>query len=93
MNTLINVPSIRSCPRALCSWQENRRINTRPDPLPPSLPRFAFFCGEEDYLAYRHGLSEAFKESGCALHAYVLMTPLCIWLLTSPQPQTSPGSS
>jgi hypothetical protein len=47
--------------------------------------RDACFLGEEDYLAYPHWLGEALKESGCALHAYVLMsnpvhvllTPLC----------------
>jgi REP-associated tyrosine transposase len=36
--------------------------------------RDACFFGEDDYLAYPHGLGEALKESGCALHAYVLMS-------------------
>ena len=36
--------------------------------------REACFFGEDDSLAYPHGLGEALKESGCALHAYVLMT-------------------
>jgi hypothetical protein len=29
--------------------------------------RDACFFGEDDYLAYLHGLGEALKESGCAL--------------------------
>jgi putative transposase len=36
--------------------------------------REACVFGEEDSLAYPHRLGEALKESGCALHAYVLMT-------------------
>ena len=48
------------------------------------------FCGEDDYLAYRHGLGEALKESGCALHAYVLMSNPVHMLLTPPQPQDIP---
>jgi hypothetical protein len=31
--------------------------------------------GEDDYLAYRHWLGEALKESGCALHAYPCVPP------------------
>jgi putative transposase len=46
--------------------------------------------GEDDYLAYRHGLGEALKESGCALHAYVLMSNPVHLLLTPPQPQDVP---
>jgi putative transposase len=55
--------------------------------------RKARVFGEEDYLAYPHGLGEALKESGCARHAYVLMSNPVHWLLTPPQPQASPGSS
>ena len=32
------------------------------------------FFGEEDYSTYLHWLGEALKDSGCALHAYELMT-------------------
>ncbi len=32
------------------------------------------FFADADYLGYLHWLSEALKESGCALHAYALMT-------------------
>ena len=32
------------------------------------------FFSEEDYFSYLHWLSVALKETGCALHAYVLMT-------------------
>ena len=46
--------------------------------------REAYFFGEDDYLAYPHGLGEALKESGCALHAYVLMTNPMHLLLTPP---------
>ncbi len=52
--------------------------------------RYACFFGEDDSLAYPHGLGEALKESGCALHAYVLMTNPVHWLLTPPQPQDVP---
>ncbi len=46
--------------------------------------------GEDDSLGYRHGLGEALKESGCALHAYVLMTNPVHLLLTPPPPQDVP---
>jgi putative transposase len=52
--------------------------------------REACFFGEEDSLAYRHGLGEALKESGCALHAWVLMSNPVHLLLTPPQPQDLP---
>jgi putative transposase len=52
--------------------------------------RDACFFGEDDYLAYRHWLSKALKESGCTLHAYVLMTNYVHLLLTPPQPQDTP---
>jgi putative transposase len=32
------------------------------------------FFAEEDYHSYLHWLTEALDETGCALHAYVLMT-------------------
>jgi putative transposase len=52
--------------------------------------RDACFFGEDDSLAYPHGLGEALKESGCVLHAHVLMTNPVHWLLTPPQPQEVP---
>jgi putative transposase len=52
--------------------------------------RDACFFGEDDYQAYRHWLGEALKESGCALHAYVLMTNHVHLLLTPPKPQDLP---
>jgi REP-associated tyrosine transposase len=52
--------------------------------------RAACLFGEDDYLAYRHWLGEALKESGCDLHAYVLMTTPVHLLLTPPQPQDVP---
>ncbi len=36
--------------------------------------RDACFFGEDDYVSYRYWLAEALKDTGCALHAYVLMT-------------------
>ena len=44
-----------------------------------------FFC-EEDFLAYRHWLAQALKDTGCALHAYVLMTNHVHLLLTPSDP-------
>ena len=52
--------------------------------------RDACFFGEDDYLAYRHWLGEALKESGCVLHAYVLMTNHVHLLLTPSKPQDLP---
>jgi putative transposase len=52
--------------------------------------REACFFGEDDSLAYPHWLGEAPKESGCVLHAYVLMSNPVHWLLTPPQPQDLP---
>ena len=46
--------------------------------------RDACFFAEDDYLAYRHWLGEALQASGCALHAYVLMTNHVHLLLTPP---------
>jgi putative transposase len=40
--------------------------------------REACFFGEDDYLTYRHWLGEALKESGYALHAYVLTEQPCV---------------
>jgi putative transposase len=40
------------------------------------------FFAEEDYFTYLHWLSEALKETGCALHAYALMTNHVHLLLT-----------
>ena len=44
--------------------------------------RDACFFTDEDFLAYREWLGEALKKSGCALHAYVLMTNHVHLLLT-----------
>ena len=52
--------------------------------------RDACFFADDDYHAYRHWLSEALKESGCVLHAYVLMTNHVHLLLTPPQPKDVP---
>jgi putative transposase len=46
--------------------------------------------GEDDSLAYPHRLGEALKESGCALHAYVLLSNPVHLLLTPPPPQEVP---
>ena len=46
--------------------------------------RDACFFGEDDYSAYRHWLAEALTETGCVLHAYVLMTNHVHLLLTPP---------
>ena len=46
--------------------------------------RDACFFAEDDYVSYRHWLGEALKETGCALHAYVLMTNHVHLLLTPP---------
>jgi len=40
------------------------------------------FFAEEDYFIYLHWLGEALKETGCALHAYALMTNHVHLLLT-----------
>jgi putative transposase len=52
--------------------------------------RDACVFGEEDSLAYPHRLGEALKDSGCALHAYVLMSNPVHLLLTPSQPQDVP---
>lgn len=49
--------------------------------------REACFFSDEDFLAYREWLGEALKKSGCALHAYVLMTNHVHLLLTPPSSQ------
>ena len=46
--------------------------------------RDACFFTDEDYLAYLEWLGDALKKSGCALHAYVLMTNHVHLLLTPP---------
>ena len=46
--------------------------------------RDACFFGEDDHAAYRHWLAETLTETGCALHAYVLMTNHVRLLLTLP---------
>lgn len=52
--------------------------------------RDACFFSDDDHPAYRRWLGEALKESGCALHAYALMTNHVHLLLTPPQPQDVP---
>lgn len=49
--------------------------------------REACFFAEDDYHCYRHWLSEALKDTGCQLHAYVLMTNHVHLLLTPPAPE------
>jgi putative transposase len=46
--------------------------------------RDACFFNDEDFLAYREWLGDALKKTGCALHAYVLMTNHVHLLLTPP---------
>lgn len=46
--------------------------------------RDACFFWDEDFLAYREWLGNALKKTGCALHAYVLMTNHVHLLLTPP---------
>jgi putative transposase len=45
------------------------------------------FFEEADYQAYLHWLGDALRQSGCALHAYVLMTNHVHLLLTPPGPR------
>ena len=52
--------------------------------------RDACFFSDEDFLAYRHWLGEALKDSGCMLHAYVLMTNHVHLLLTPPEAESVP---
>ena len=42
------------------------------------------FFAEEDYFTYLHWLGVALKDTGCALHAYVLMTNH-VHLLVTPE--------
>lgn len=49
--------------------------------------REACFYSDEDFLAYREWLGDALRKTGCALHAYVLMTNHVHLLLTSPSPE------
>jgi putative transposase len=49
--------------------------------------REACFFTEDDYLAYRHWLSEALATTGCQLHAYVQMTNHVHLLVTPPAPE------
>ncbi len=45
------------------------------------------FFEEADYLAYLHWLGDALRQTGCALHAYVLMSNHVHLLLTPSRPQ------
>jgi putative transposase len=49
------------------------------------------FFADDDYLCYLHWLDEALKETGCALHAYVLMTNHVHLLLTPMDAKAVPG--
>ena len=49
------------------------------------------FFAEEDYSSYLHWLGEALRESGCALHAYVLMTNHVHLLLTPKKAEAVPN--
>ncbi len=49
--------------------------------------RDACFFGDDDDHNFRHWLGEALKQTGCKLHAYVLMTNHVHLLLTPPGPQ------
>lgn len=49
--------------------------------------RDACFFVEEDFQSYRHWLGEALRESGAALHAYVLMKNHVHLLITPKQPE------
>ena len=51
--------------------------------------RNACFFEEADYRAYLTWLGEALKKTGCALHAYVLMTNHVHLLLTPPDAQAA----
>ena len=51
--------------------------------------RQACFFAEEDYRAYLGWLEKYARESGCAIHAYVLMTNHVHLLMT---PRTSTGA-
>lgn len=48
------------------------------------------FFAEEDYSSYLHWLGEALTETGCALHAYVLMTNHVHLLLTPTKAEAVP---
>ena len=52
--------------------------------------RDACFFANEDFEAYRDWLDEALNKTGCALHAYVLMTNHVHLLLTPPNPEAVP---
>ena len=52
--------------------------------------RDACFFADEDFLAYLEWLAEALKKSGCALHAYVLMTNHVHLLVTPPSAEALP---
>jgi hypothetical protein len=76
-----------SCPDALAfTWPVCRY--TVPSVAKTARP---VSIGEDDSLAYPHRLGEALKESGCALHAYVLLSNPGHLLLTSPHPRHPPA--
>lgn len=64
-----------------------RRPRTHLDKVPLHIVqrghnRDACFFGDDDYHAYRHWLGEALRDTGCQLHAWVLMTNHVHLLLT-----------
>jgi putative transposase len=52
--------------------------------------RDACFFADDDFFTYQHWLGEALKDTGCALHAYVLMTNHVHLLLTPSEAQSVP---
>lgn len=48
------------------------------------------FFAEEDYSSYLRRLGEALRDTGCALHAYVLMTDHVHLLLTPQKAEAVP---
>lgn len=72
-----------------------RRPRTHLDGLPLHIVqrghnRDACFLNEQDYLAYLGWLDEALRQTGCQLHAYVLMTNHVHLFLTPERAETIP---
>lgn len=77
-------------------WTTESALARRPRIHLPGLPihlvqrghnREACFFSADDFLAYREWLGEALQKTGCAVHAYVLMTNHVHLLLTPPSAQ------
>jgi putative transposase len=72
-----------------------RRPRTHVDNLPLHIVqrghnRDACFLNEADYLAYLGWLDEALQQTGCRLHAYILMTNHVHLLITPEKAETVP---